>query len=128
MGYESRLYIVEKSDLWHKVDTTNKEVKDMRWGEVVAMFNLSKVCGLPEAIRNYPATDTYIYDGEERVIDDCYGEPLKEIPIKEMADIVERIAEKDKWDYRRFKPCVQLLRAFDEDNKWRYIAVLHYGY
>lgn len=127
MGYESRLYIVEKSNIWDKVDTTNGEVKDMRWGEVIAMFDLSKVSELPEYIKNYPATDTFIYIGENREIDDCYGDPLKEIPIKDMADIIERIAEKDKWYYRRFKPCVQLLRGF-EDHKWKNLVVLHYGH
>lgn len=127
MGYESRLYIVEKSDIWHKVDTTNGEVKDMRWGEVIAMFDLSKVRELPEAIKNYPETDTFIYVGENREIDDCYGDPLKEIPIKDMADIIESIAEKDEWENRRFRPCMQLLRGF-EDHKWRNLVVLHYGH
>lgn len=127
MGYESRLYIVKKSDIWHKVDTTNGDVKDMRWGEVIAMFDLSNVGGLREAIKNYPATDTFIYVGENQEIDDCYGDPLKEIPIKDMADIIEKIAEDDKWRYRRFKPCIQLLRGFEE-NKWRNLAVLHYGH
>lgn len=127
MGYESRLYIVEKSEIWQEVDTTNREVKNMRWGEVIAMFDLSKISGLPEAIKNYPATDTFIYVGENQEIDDCYGDPLKEIPIKDMADIIEKIAEDDEWRYRRFKPCIQLLRGFEE-NKWRNLVVLHYGH
>ena len=127
MGYESRLYIVEKSDYYSKVDVGFKKVKRMCFGAVVAMIELCKVPEIHEAIKSYPDTDTYIYEGEERVIDDKYGEPLKEIPIKDMIEIVKKAAENVNGKYRRWKPCLALLKGFSA-KQWRDLVVLHYGH
>lgn len=127
MGYESRLYIVEKSDYYSKVDVGFKKVKKMCFGEVVAMIDLCKVPDIPAAIKSYPDTDTYIYEGEERIIDDKYGEPLKEIPIKNMIEIVKKAAENDDSKYRRWKPCLALLKGFS-GKQWQGLVVLHYGH
>ena len=127
MGYESRLYIVEKSDYYSKVDVGFKEVKRMCFGEVVAMFELCKVPEIPSVIESYPDTDTYIYEGEERIIDDKYGKPLKEIPIKDMIEIVKKAAENDDNKYRRWKPCLALLKGFN-GKQWQDLVVLHYGH
>lgn len=122
MGYESRLYVVEKSTLKCEVDG-----EEMRWGEVVAMFDLCVVYGWSGEMGRFKDTDAYIYgsDGNTRITRDGYGERLKEVPLGDAVKILRREAEKDP--YRRFKPCIALLEAFNED-EWRELVVLHYGH
>lgn len=120
MGYESRLYVVEKS---------NSRMDDRVWAEVIATFNLSKAGLDLLAIRQFPDTDCYIYEdtSDYKIVEDAYGKPLKEIPISDMIKIIQKEAEKDQYHYRRWKPCLALLEGFDE-SQWDNIKVLHYGY
>lgn len=119
MGYESKLFIVEKCGL--------DVEKGMRYGVLVAMLDL---CGCPavsDRMRRYEKTDTFFYTtgAEEPVVEDLYGEPLKEIPLADAIKIVREAAEND--EYRRFKPCLSLLEGF-EPEKWKELVVLHYGH
>ena len=123
MGYESRLYVIEKSTMKGCEEPT----KDMVWGQVIATFDLCKVYAVSDKMRYYPKTDAYIYlDGmEEPCVEDWYGEPLKEVPLADAIKIVREAAEND--EYRRLKPCLSLLEGF-ETEKWRELVVLHYGH
>ena len=118
MGYESKLYVVNKHHwIW----------EDKPWGEVIAMFDLCKVSNL-NFIR-YPATDCYIYADNSygtKITEDAYGEPLSEIPIKDAIQMLEDAIKKEKY-YRRYKPCLDLLKGFNPDD-WADLVVLHYGY
>lgn len=121
MGYESRLYVVEKSSCVCE--------EDMRYGEVIAMFNLCKVPTVARVMHNYPPTDTFIYDssGNDKILEDCYGESLKEIPLGDAVEIIETAMQEE--DYRRFLPCYVMLKSLQlNKNHWREIVVLHYGY
>ncbi len=122
MGYESRLYVVEKGIIKRKV-----EGKEYVWGEKIAMFNLCKVYAVSDKMCNAKDTDCFIYedDGNTKIVTDCYGNALKEMTIEEAIQILEEVAEKD--NYRRYAPCLALLKGFDE-SQWQNLAVLHYGY
>lgn len=122
MGYESRLYIVDKTSIYD-------HDKNMVLGEVIAMFNFSKVDPVTNKFFNYPDTDTYIYsdDGNTRILEDSYGEKLKEIPIDDAIKIIEKAAEENHWNYRRWEPILGLLKGFNK-KKWSNLVVLHYGY
>ena len=63
MGYESKLYVVDK----HHWKWSNES-----WGEVVASFDLCKVYNLD--FKKYPLTDCYIYadDGNTEIREDYY--------------------------------------------------------
>ncbi len=127
MGYESRFYVVEKSLV--------SDPDDGRWAEVVAEYNLAKCYEVSDKIRNYPITDCYIYatDGNTRIKEDCYGEPLREIPLTDLIQIVTDAMNKDtdpesgKLPYRRFQPLLSLLTGFNT-KQWGELVVLHYGY
>lgn len=123
MGYESRLYVVDKSGI--KMDVNG--AGEYRYGEIVATFDLSKVYDISDRMRNYPATDCFIYVGDEETIEDLYGAPLKEVPIADAIKIIEDATEADGYVYRRYKPCLGLLKGFDTD-EWTDLVVLHYGY
>lgn len=115
MGYESKLYVVNKYD---------RNWCDEKWGEVIASFDL---CCVPINFAQYPATDCYIIaDDGNRVTEDKYGSPLREIPVQDMIDMIEKEIKVDK-DYRRYQPCLNLLKGFNL-NDWENLVVLHYGY
>ena len=116
MGYESKLYVVDKHN-WKGCDG--------RWGEVIASFDL---CCVPINFAHYPATDCYIFsdDGNTKITEDKYGSPLEEVPVKDMIDMIETEIKNDK-DYRRYQPCLNLLKGFDL-NRWENLVVLNYGH
>ena len=118
MGYESKLYVVDKSDFLDG---------DYVWGEVIASFDLYKTYPVSDKMREYPNTNCYIYadDGNTRILEDCYGESLKEIPIDDAIKILESAASLN--NYRRYSPCIALLKGF-EKNQWKNLVVLHYGH
>ena len=126
MGYESKLFVVEKSTMCELV--SEDFPAPMYWGEVIAMFDL---CKLPDLVsrklRNYPNTNCYIYadDGNTRITEDCYGDPLAEIPVPDAIRILEEAAEQSY--YRRYAPCIQLLKGFNL-KQWDKLVVLHYGH
>lgn len=119
MGYESKLYVVEK--------TAMSDENHMFYGIVVAMFDLSKVYYVSDRIKKYPYTNTVFFsdDGNTEIIEDIYGERLREIPLKDMITILREASANS--DYRRYKPALALLESFD-DPQWKDIVVLHYGH
>ena len=124
MGYESKIYIIEKTNYsW-------AEENGMKYARVLAMFDVSKFYELSDWFRNKPATKHYIYadDGDTQIIEDRYGDTLKKASVKEVIERIEKIVENGN-DYRRIFPLLATLEVFEEQsNHWGNIAVLHYGY
>ena len=119
MGYESRIYIVNKRDKF--------SFEDRSCGEVIAMINLCKVSDVSNKMREYPETDCFIYsdDGNTDIVEDRYGDVMKEIPIDDAIKIIEEAFMYD--NYRRYASCIALLKSFDK-SQWNNLVVLHYGY
>lgn len=115
MGYESRLYVIQKS---HIVESNN-----MRWCEVIASFNL---CKSDIDFRKYPDTDSFFYEGNKEIVEDCYGDHLKELTLQEAITEIENAIA--RYRYRRWKPILGLLKGFNEDEWGNDLRVLHYGY
>lgn len=123
MGYESKLYVVEKAN-------SRFPSEEMRYCMVVAMFDLCKFYPLSMLLHEYPATECYFYadDGNTKVLEDMYGEPLKEIPIEDVIEILEDDLARGS-DYRRIYPLLAMLKDFQQHKeRWGELAVLHYGY
>lgn len=84
MGYESKIYIVRRSGQYDPdIDKT--------WAEVLGVFNLGRVTVTYEnLVREHPATDLFVYadDCATRIIEDCFGEPLKEFSLLDMRNIL----------------------------------------
>ncbi len=120
MGYESRLYIVNKFE--------KLEHETMTYAEKVAMFELCKVYSVSSQLDKYPKTNAYIYsdDGDTQIIEDKYGESLREIPIDDMISILENAMEKES--YRRYAPCLAMLKGFNKEDWGDNLVVLHYGH
>lgn len=120
MGYESKLIVIDKTDIFD-------DCLNMKFGIRIATFDLCKVPSVAQDVRDYPDTNAYFYadDGDTQVTEDLYGEPLKEVPIPDMIQILEKAAVSD--NYRRYAPCIQMLKGFDL-SQWRNIVVLHFGH
>ena len=124
MGYEIKFYVVMKTGLTGGSEGTRNFAK------IISTFNYSKDYAMRDWIdENYKPTNCYIFtdDGSTEILEDLYGEPLIEIPIKDMIDYLE----KNNDDYRGIKPLLALLKAFDEDNETKWgndLVVLKYGY
>lgn len=125
MEYESKLYIVNKLPE-HMVIKDN----GMQYCELIAMVDICKYYKWSDKAIKYPKTNCYFYaeDGNKKIIEDGYDEPLKEIPIDDALDILEEEFYSGD-NYRRLRPALTLLQSLkDNENQWNEIVVLHYGY
>jgi hypothetical protein len=120
MGYESRIYVIDKCE--------HESLKhgDKFWGEIVGSFDLSRVHGqVLDAISKYPKSNCYIFaEGDERTTD-MYGDEFTEIPLEDMIEILEDAEVADH--YRRYLPCIGMLKGFRKKD-WGNLVVIHFGY
>lgn len=124
MGYESKIYIVEKYNFSWKDD-------GKRCAREIAIIDMCKCYPLSDILRNKQKTDCYIYadDGNTEILEDRYGEELTETPLHEAIQIVENVIANEPWGYWRYSVLLATLRAIydfvgDDEN----FVVLHYGY
>ena len=118
MGYESRIYVVEKSGFFSD--------DGKRWAEIISMFNACKFPRLLEVFKKN--TDCFIYadDGNTRIVEDRYGDKLTEAPLSDVIKFLENEVQRGE-TYRRIKPLLALLKGFDME-QWDNLVCLHYGY
>lgn len=119
MGYESRIYIVNRNVL----DFWNKE-NPLIFGEDIASFEL---CSVP-----YEFTDIFtkpidfsLYVDEEETVEDKYGKHCNMARINTVVEALEKFEAEDH--YRRYRPVISLLKGFDE-SEWDDLWVVHYGH
>lgn len=122
MGYESKLYIVEKS--------TKMKDESKRYAQKIAIFDMCKMYPVTRVFET--ETDAYFYadDGNTKVLEDAYGDALTEASIEDVIAAIEEVIAEGE-NYRRFFPLLAALKVIAEQKKngiWKDIAVLHYGY
>lgn len=125
MGYESKLYVVDKLS-----NQASIRPDGMQYCNVIAMIDLCKYYKWSNKAINYPMTSCYFYteDGKTQILEDGYGDPLREIPLDDAIEIFEEEFYSGE-DYRRLVPTLTLLQSLkDNENQWNEIVVLHYGY
>ena len=122
MGYESKIYIGEKSSL--------KDNDGMIYVQVIAMFDMCKMGDLINVFDR--KTDCYFYadDGNTKVVEDKYGDALTEAEIEDFIYVLEEAVDSGE-NYRRIFPLLSTLQTIYEqqkDGRWKNIVLLHYGY
>lgn len=122
MGYESKIYIGEKSSL--------KDNDGMTYVQVIAMFDMCKMGNLINVFDR--KTDCYFYadDGNTKVLEDKYGDALTEAEIEDFIYVLEEAVDSGE-NYRRIFPLLSTLQTIYEqqkDGRWKNIVLLHYGY
>ena len=122
MGYESKIYIGEKSSI--------KDNDGMTYVQVIAMFDMCKMGNLINVFNR--KTDCYFYadDGNTKVLEDKYGDALTEAEIEDFIYVLEEAVDSGE-NYRRIFPLLSTLQTIYEqqkDGRWKNIVLLHYGY
>lgn len=122
MGYESKIYIGEKSSI--------KDNDGMTYVQVIAMFDMCKMGNLINVFDR--KTDCYFYadDGNTKVLEDKYGDALTEAEIEDFIYVLEEAVDSGE-NYRRIFPLLSTLQTIYEqqkDERWKNIVLLHYGY
>ena len=122
MGYESKLYIAEKTSL--------KDDDGKKYARVIAMFDMCKIGNLVNIFED--KTDCYFYadDGNTKILEDKYGDAIREATIEDVVYVLEEAVDSGE-DYRRIFPLLSTLQTFYEQQKngiWDDLIVLHYGY
>lgn len=123
MGYESKIYIVERSN-------NLKNDDGMIYAQVISMFNMCKMGSLINVFEK--KADCYFYadDGNTKVLEDRYGDPIREAEIEDFIYVLKEAIDSGE-TYRRIFPLLAFLETIYEqqrDGKWKNIALLHYGY
>ena len=137
MGYESKIYIVERYT--GKNATTGEDYAN---GIIVASYDLCKAGynnhEFYEAFRtpiDYTLwLPTFDKDGNEvmgEVDEDCYGEHLKSADLLELLDALNIAEEREH--YRRFPPLIAMIEALvdardDWDDANSTLQAVHFGY
>lgn len=122
MGYESKIYIGEKSSI--------KDNDGMTYVQVIAMFDMCKMGNLINVFDR--KTDCYFYadDGNTKVLEDKYGDALTEADIEDFIYVLEEAVDSGE-NYRRIFPLLSTLQTIYKQRKdggWNDIVLLHYGY
>lgn len=129
MGYESRIYIVEKT---RQMGYRNPHKE---WAQVMMVFNLGRVSGeLERWYRKQKPTDYFIYadDSNTEIVEDRVGDPLREIDLIDLRDAL--LAEMDRRsDYGNDQIHILAKSVLDRLIRYhgprtKYIKCLHYGY
>lgn len=124
MGYESRLYVMQRRDFTLE-SRDGEEVRFISAGEI-ARFDMSKMVPSFRDLFTEP-TDFDVYgDDGEPIVADCYGDALAYAPARKVAEWLE--GEIARSDYRRLKPLLAFLKAAEMENWDGELVVVHYGY
>lgn len=127
MGYESHIYIA------HKIGEP-REKDGRRYAQIIAEFELCKICNVSYKLREYPKTDCYFLSRfcDDDILQDCYGEELTECTPAELLELIEKDVENSRDDWRggmywRYKLILPVLRELVELNSDN-IVCLHFGH
>ena len=122
MGYESRLYIVEK--------TEQKNFDDRQWARVIATIELGKAYPFSDWFRKKKETQCFFYDtdGNTEIFADHCGDILKEASLSATLSQLERVSKTE--DYWRYKIAIDLIISILNASVGLTtdIVVLHFGH
>ena len=115
MGYESRIYIVRKTE-------AGMFYTDMKYGQIIARFDLGKVGYIPCFQKD---SEYYIYEGNEAIKKDLYGDTLKQCSLEDIVAWVNSLKRDEKKYELPIKAYITaLLKCYDSED----LVAIHYGY
>lgn len=125
MGYDSKLFIVEKSS-FHVVGE-----KD--YASFIASYDLAVFPQISSFMRSCPKADCYVYmdDGNTQILKDRYGAELTQASILDVIKVLEEAKNGKDGNYRRIDPILSMLKTLQrqqEEGYWRDLVVLHFGH
>lgn len=124
MGYESRLYVMKRSEYAY-VSGDGEEKRDI-FAIEIARFDMCKMAPSFRDLFTEP-TDFDVYgEGDGPIGVDCYGDELAYAPASKVAEWLE--AEVERSDYRRLRPLLAFLVSAEAESWDGELVVVHYGY
>lgn len=121
MGYESKIYIVEKGH--------HKDANGLTYANLIAMVDMCKAGTLVNAFKA-PA-DCYFYvEGDTKVTKDAYGDPLRQATVQDVISALYGLINAGD-EYWRYRLLLGVLNSICEQSPYRRpqeLTVLHYGY
>ena len=123
MGYEHRIYIVDKTNV-------KDPFEDKYYDNTLAIFNLGKFHEFK--IFTEP-TDCFVYadDNNTKILKDEYDKPLLELSLTETSTLTKEFIKTFDLTNSRFIPFIAALDSFIEQQqagRYHNLVCLHYGY
>ena len=125
MGYETRIYVVDKKyNMTNNMTSNGKTLAD-----VIAMYELRTAYAVSDKTTKYPDTDCFIIgdDGNTDILVDACGKALREVPIADLISILEDAIVSDSLRRDRYIPLLQMLKALDP-SEYTNLVTLHFGH
>lgn len=122
MGYESRIFIVDRKE--HTIGNNNtiwiyaEKIADIKMS---GMYN-----GFTDLFDKKIDYELYVDDGDNSTQTDKYGDVMTYTNCQTVIDYLEKLIA-DGESYRRLNLLLGLLKGIDE-KEWDNIQVVHYGY
>ena len=121
MGYESRIFIVNRSEIEHNNGTISV------YAEKIADIKMSKMYDeFTDLFNKKVDYELYIDNENEPTQTDKYGDIITYTDCKTVINYLEELIADGK-NYRRLTVLLGLLKGFNEE-EWNEIQVVHYGY
>jgi hypothetical protein len=128
MGYESKLYIVNKSRCL--------EIDCPRFCFQIAQYDLDYYPPIADLFREdnpeSKYTDCGLYldgDGDNQVIEDKYGDKLREASLKAVINVLKNTEDDPYKGYQRLPPLLAMLESFYEMRDiFKDLVVIHFGH
>ena len=121
MGYESRVFVVNRSEL------ENKSGETYVYAEKIADVKMSCMgSGFTGLFDKKIGYKLYVDNGDEATQTDKYGNTMTYTDCKTVITYLENLIA-DGENYRRLTMLLGLLKGIDE-TQWDDIQIVHYGY
>lgn len=121
MGYESRVFVVERNEIKHNDGTAYVYAEKIADIKMSCMYD-----GFTDLFNKKVDYKLYIDNGDEPTQTDKYGDVMTYTDCKTVIDFLEKLIA-DGENYRRLNPLLGLLKGIDE-KQWNEIQIVHYGY
>ena len=132
MGYESKIYIVERSEYTDK-KTGKLYVSALKIAscDLCVMGNNSAFYGVFDRPIDFdmflPGVDEHGREIMEFSRSDCYGETLKMCDLPALLDVLKQAEAREH--YRRLPPLIAMLQAFvDGAEEWGKLKAVRYAH
>lgn len=120
MGYESRVFVVNRSEIEEKNGI-------YVWGQKIADIKMSSMYdGFTDLFDKKIDYELYIDNGDKATQTDKYGKTMTYTNCKTVIAYLENLIADGK-NYRRLTMLLGLLKGIDE-TQWDDIQIVHYGY
>jgi hypothetical protein len=123
MGYESRLYVIRKTDV--RVDGKYK------YAETLVEYEMGVFPPFQKLFNDGKRASTEYAPcrGDDYIVEDMYGDSLSEASIDEVLDFLDQLIVLEGVHYERVDPLRALLGEYNKiQNNWYRLAILHYGH